>query len=59
VENRMAEALGEKRMGLRSMSERVNLLNGHFEIHSQENRGTKIFARIPVFRKTSPPGRGL
>jgi signal transduction histidine kinase len=59
VENRMTEALGEKRMGLRSMSERVNLLNGHFEIQSQENRGTKIFARIPVFRKTSPPGRGL
>ena len=59
VENRMKEALGEKRMGLRSMRERINLLNGHFEIQSQENRGTKIFARIPVFRKISPPGSGL
>jgi len=56
VENRMQEALAEKRMGLRSMKERVNLLNGRFEIKSQENRGTKIFARIPVFRKAAVPG---
>jgi len=48
VQNRMAEALDEKRMGLRSMQERINLLNGHFEIQSQTNRGTKIVARIPV-----------
>ena len=48
VTNRMAEALEEKRMGLRSMQERINLLNGHFEIQSQINRGTKIVARIPI-----------
>lgn len=48
VKNRMAEALDEKRMGLRSMQERINLLNGHFEIKSWSNRGTKIVARIPV-----------
>lgn len=48
VQNRMAEALDEKRMGLRSMQERINLLNGHFEIKSWSNRGTKIVARIPV-----------
>ncbi len=56
VENRMQEALDEKRMGLRSMKERVNLLNGRFEIQSQENRGTKIFARVPVIRKPASPG---
>ncbi len=50
VQSRMAEALGEKRMGLHSMQERIHLLNGHFEIRSQANRGTKIFARIPIFR---------
>jgi len=48
VQNRMAEALDAKRMGLRSMQERINLLNGHFEIQSQTNRGTRIVARIPV-----------
>jgi len=48
VVNRMAEALDEKRMGLRSMQERIHLLNGHFDIQSQANRGTKIVARIPV-----------
>ena len=48
VQNRMAEALDEKRMGLRSMQERINLLNGHFEIKSWSNRGTKIVARISV-----------
>jgi len=48
VKNRMAEALDEKRMGLRSMQERIHLLNGHFDIQSQVNRGTKIVARIPV-----------
>lgn len=48
VDHRMAEALEEKRMGLRSMQERINLLNGHFEIQSQINRGTKIVARIPI-----------
>ncbi|MCP3955882.1 MAG: response regulator, partial [Desulfobacterales bacterium] len=48
VKNRMAQALHEKRMGLRSMQERVTLLNGHLEIQSQKNRGTKIVARIPV-----------
>jgi len=56
VENRMAEALEEKRMGLRSMQERINLLNGSFEIQSQANKGTKIVARIPLIRKTVSTG---
>ncbi len=56
VENRMAQALYEKRMGLRSMRERINLLNGSFEIQSQAGKGTKIVARIPLVRKTVSPG---
>ena len=50
VKNRMAEALDEKRMGLRSMQERIRLLNGRFDIQSQINRGTRIVAHIPVFQ---------
>jgi PAS domain S-box-containing protein len=48
VKNRMAEALKEKRMGLRSMQERITLLKGQLEIQSQIGWGTKIVARIPV-----------
>jgi PAS domain S-box-containing protein len=48
VQSRMAEALDEKRMGLRSMQERINLLNGHLKIQSQITKGTKIVAQIPV-----------
>ena len=54
VENRMAEALDEKRMGLRSMQERINLLHGSLEIQSQANRGTRIVARIPVTKNVIP-----
>jgi signal transduction histidine kinase len=52
----MAQALYEKRMGLRSMQERIHLLNGSFEIQSQVNKGTKIVARIPLIRKSVSPG---
>ncbi len=41
-------ALGnEKRMGLRSMKERVNLLGGQMTIQSNPMKGTKIFIKIP------------
>ncbi|MBU0768106.1 MAG: PAS domain S-box protein [Proteobacteria bacterium] len=36
-----------KRMGLRSMKERVNLLQGQMTIESRLNNGTKIFIRFP------------
>ncbi|MCD4721188.1 MAG: PAS domain S-box protein, partial [Desulfobacula sp.] len=38
----------EKRMGLRSMKERVNLLQGQMSIHSQLNKGTKIIIKLPL-----------
>ncbi len=41
-------ALGdEKRMGLRSMKERVNLLGGQMTIQSHPMQGTKISIKIP------------
>jgi signal transduction histidine kinase len=44
-------ALGnEKRMGLRSMKERVNLLGGQITINSRPMQGTKILIKIPFKR---------
>jgi signal transduction histidine kinase len=37
-----------KRMGIRSMQERVNLLQGQMTIQSQPMKGTKIFIKIPM-----------
>jgi PAS domain S-box-containing protein len=36
----------EKRMGLRSMQERVNLLQGQMMIQSRQMKGTKIFIKL-------------
>ncbi len=47
VKERLALAQLEKRMGLRSMEERVNLLGGKMKIHSQPSRGTRIFIEVP------------
>jgi signal transduction histidine kinase len=37
----------EKRMGLRSMKERANLLQGQMTIQSRPMKGTKIFIKLP------------
>ena len=47
VDNRLAKALKEKRMGLSNMEERVSLLAGKMDIKSQIARGTRIFIEIP------------
>ena len=47
VKERLANALNEKRMGLRSMEERVHLLQGDIEIQSQPMQGTKISIKFP------------
>lgn len=39
---------GKEQMGLRSMEERVRLLNGRFKIQSAPAKGTKIVVEIPV-----------
>jgi len=53
VKKRLADALDEKRMGLRSMEERVHLLQGRFEIQSRPAQGTKILTIIPQQEKKS------
>ncbi|MDH4205395.1 MAG: ATP-binding protein, partial [Desulfobacteraceae bacterium] len=47
VQARERALSAEKRMGLRSMRERVNLLQGRMEIESLPMNGTKIFIKIP------------
>jgi len=51
VEGRLLKASGEKRMGLGSMEERVNLLNGNLRIQSRLMEGTKILIEIPFKEK--------
>ncbi len=47
VKERMARISNEKRMGLRSMEERVRLLQGRMFIQSRPTRGTKILIEFP------------
>ena len=47
IKDRMVSAIKEKRMGLRSMEERVSLLNGKMKIHSRPTEGTKIYIEVP------------
>ncbi|MCP3925813.1 MAG: response regulator [Desulfobacterales bacterium] len=51
VDKRLLSALKEKRMGLKSMEERVNLLNGKFNIQSKRGMGTKLFIEVPYKAK--------
>jgi PAS domain S-box-containing protein len=51
IDNRMVSAIKEKRMGLRSMEERVGLLNGKMKIQSRPTEGTKIFIEVPYEEK--------
>ncbi|BCS94866.1 hypothetical protein DSLASN_04980 [Desulfoluna limicola] len=48
---RMVTALKEKRMGLKSMEERVNLLEGELTIRSQKGSGTRIVVKFPYNQK--------
>jgi signal transduction histidine kinase len=38
-------------MGLRSMEERVSLLNGKMRIQSRPKEGTKVFIEVPYEEK--------
>jgi len=55
VKERLANAFNEKRMGLRSMEERVHLLHGRLDIQSRPTQGTKILIIIPQQEKKSDP----
>jgi len=51
VQKRLITASNEKRMGLRSMEERVNLLKGKLRIQSLPEEGTKICIEVPYKEK--------
>ncbi|MBW2604384.1 MAG: PAS domain S-box protein [Deltaproteobacteria bacterium] len=51
VRERLAQASKEKRMGLRSMEQRVSLLNGKMKIQSRPKEGTKVFIEVPYKEK--------
>lgn len=54
VEKRMYDALQEKRMGLKSMEERVSLLGGTMDIKSRLNEGTKIVIKVKNMNADTP-----
>jgi len=47
VEQRLAQSIKEKRLGLSSMEERVSLLGGKLSIKSQPSKGTSLFIEVP------------
>lgn len=51
VKKRLAGLTDEKRMGLRSMEERVCLLEGKMIVNSHPGKGTKILIEIPLKEK--------
>lgn len=51
VQARAAALDSEKRMGLRSMQERVALLNGKMKLQSKPGRGTKVTLKLPFVKE--------
>jgi PAS domain S-box-containing protein len=47
VQSRMVAAQNERRMGLRTMEERVTLVGGMMKIESRPEQGTKILIEVP------------
>ena len=57
IKERERSMINEKRMGLWSMKERVNLLQGQMTIHSQLNKGTKIVIKLLLEDKRQWTGK--
>jgi signal transduction histidine kinase len=53
VEKQLDVAFREKRMGLRSMEQRVAFLDGKMKIESRPTLGTRIMAKIPYTERTN------
>jgi len=51
IEERKRKIDGERRMGLRSMQERVSLIQGEMAIQSQPMKGAQIFIKLPYREK--------
>jgi signal transduction histidine kinase len=58
TKERLRQALDEKRLGLRSMQERVKLLGGKMRIHSRIMQGTKLSIEIPYKEKRYASDQG-
>ncbi len=56
IEKRLTEAYKEKRMGIRSMKERVGLLQGKMHLESIPGKGTKIVIEIAHEDNNKTPG---
>jgi len=50
IKERLAEAVNEKRMGVRSMEERVSLLKGTMKLTSSLGEGTRLRIEVPAER---------
>ncbi len=59
VERRMNESVHEKRMGLKSMEERVRILGGDMTIKSRPEEGTKILIRVRNARSSMDLRQGM
>ncbi len=55
VDRRLIDTVKEKRMGLRSMQERVTSLAGTMTIQSRPTKGTKIIIKVPCREKGNDP----
>jgi len=55
VEERIEISIDEKHMGLKSMEERVGLLDGIFRIQSGPEKGTRIFVEVPLNELLADP----
>jgi signal transduction histidine kinase len=53
VNNRLAAALDERRMGIWSMEQRVAFLHGEMKIESGRMHGTKILIKVPHMDETN------
>jgi signal transduction histidine kinase len=53
VQKRATSVGQDKRMGLRSMLERVNLMGGKMKLQSKLGQGTKVSIKLPFKEKTS------
>ena len=51
VKERLTEAVNEKRMGVRSMEERVSLLKGTMKLTSSVGTGTRLRIEVPAERE--------
>jgi len=56
VQAREAAMDGKKKMGLRSMTERVGLLQGRMKIKSTSKQGTKIIIKLPLMKDKGNDG---